>query len=253
MESLNDRLKKKRKEIGLSQTAVAELAGITQSAYAQIENGNTKSITIEAGKGIAEALGISFNVLFDIETVQIGSEAIQKIANQLQAKNQLLEQRIFELEKRIEEKDLVIEMLKKENHKFKINESINFIDVWFENFINDEIKARQAKTEEEKNAINKYPVTAINQLKLEIEKSLKEGLLTIEKIISLLFLNDDFCNLIESESNSKDMFIDKCTVIINKFCNVNNDQVQNVIEGFVITKWDTEKVKNRRIRRIQSE
>lgn len=78
MESLNERLKKKRNELGLSQTFVAELAGITQSAYAQIENGNTKSITIEAGKGIAKALNVPFSELFEIEHSELTGHVLSE-------------------------------------------------------------------------------------------------------------------------------------------------------------------------------
>lgn len=67
MESINEKIKRIRLETGVSQADVARSAGIKQSSYASIEKGDTKSISIEVGKGIARALKISFNELFDIE------------------------------------------------------------------------------------------------------------------------------------------------------------------------------------------
>ena len=80
MESLNERIKRLRKEKGISQSEVAKASGITQSSYASIEKGDTKSITIEVGKGIATALGISFNTIFEIE---IDNQEKESFINQI--------------------------------------------------------------------------------------------------------------------------------------------------------------------------
>lgn len=69
-ESIGDKLKRIRKEKSLSQSNVAAYCGISQAAYAKIENGTTQNITIAIGKGIANVFLISFNELFEIETVQ---------------------------------------------------------------------------------------------------------------------------------------------------------------------------------------
>jgi transcriptional regulator with XRE-family HTH domain len=67
MESVNEKIKRLRIKSGVNQADVARSAGIKQSSYASIEKGDTKSITINVGKGIAKALGVSFNELFDVE------------------------------------------------------------------------------------------------------------------------------------------------------------------------------------------
>lgn len=67
MESINEKIKRLRLESGINQADVARSAGIKQSSYASIEKGDTKSISIEVGKGIAKALRISFLELFEIE------------------------------------------------------------------------------------------------------------------------------------------------------------------------------------------
>jgi len=70
MESIGDKLKRIRKEKSLSQSNIAAYCGISQAAYAKIENGTTQNITIGIGKGIANALLISFNELFEVDSVQ---------------------------------------------------------------------------------------------------------------------------------------------------------------------------------------
>lgn len=68
MKKINEKIKELRVEAGIKQADVARSAGIKQSSYASIEKGDTKSISIEVGKGIAKALGVSFNELFEIES-----------------------------------------------------------------------------------------------------------------------------------------------------------------------------------------
>jgi len=74
MESINEKIKLLRKQRGISQVEVAKAAGINQASYSNIEKGDTKSITIEVGKGISRALGIPFAELFDIEAPKDNSE-----------------------------------------------------------------------------------------------------------------------------------------------------------------------------------
>lgn len=62
-----EKLKNLRISKNLSQSQIAKLIDISQAAYAKIESGETVDITIDIGKGIAKALGISFNELFEIE------------------------------------------------------------------------------------------------------------------------------------------------------------------------------------------
>lgn len=78
---LNKKIRSLRKASGLSQAYVASVCELTQSSYASIENGKTKSITIEVGKGIAKALGVPFTELFEIygETDLPGFEKLKFI------------------------------------------------------------------------------------------------------------------------------------------------------------------------------
>ena len=67
MESFNEKIKRLRKSKGLKQDDICQMIGITQPSFASIENGKTKSVSIDLGKKIANALNVSFNELFDIE------------------------------------------------------------------------------------------------------------------------------------------------------------------------------------------
>lgn len=69
MEGIGDKLRKLRTSRGLSQEDIASSIGITRGAYTMIENNKTKSISIDVGKGIVKALGVSFLELFEIEAV----------------------------------------------------------------------------------------------------------------------------------------------------------------------------------------
>jgi len=67
VETIGEKIKRLRTEKRLTQKQVSELCGLTPSAYLFIENGTTKSISIDVGIGIARALEIPFVELFDIE------------------------------------------------------------------------------------------------------------------------------------------------------------------------------------------
>lgn len=67
METIGEKIKRLRTEKRLTQKQVSESCGLTPSAYLFIENGTTKSISIDVGKGIARALEVPFVDLFDID------------------------------------------------------------------------------------------------------------------------------------------------------------------------------------------
>jgi transcriptional regulator with XRE-family HTH domain len=98
-----EKIKQFRKQKNLSQAQIAESIGISQAAFAKIESGETKSITIEVGKGIAIALGIPFYEIFDIEPSKENSEQIEKLKIENES-----------LKKQLEEKVQILELLKNE-------------------------------------------------------------------------------------------------------------------------------------------
>jgi len=98
MEPINLKIKNIRNSKGISQTVVAETCGIKQSSYANIENGKTQSITIEIGKGIAKALGVSFNELFDIEQPSDHTELFKMKIKELSQINRDFETKIDDLQ-----------------------------------------------------------------------------------------------------------------------------------------------------------
>ncbi len=101
-EIIQEKLRRIRKEKGLSQKQVADSAGLSIAAYSNIESGLSKSITIDVGKGISEALGIPFTKLFEIEDDQTNIFKIQI---------EDLEQTVKNYEHQLEEKGLFIDSL----------------------------------------------------------------------------------------------------------------------------------------------
>lgn len=104
MNAINEKIKELRVKSGIKQADVARSAGIKQSSYASIEKGDTKSISIEVGKGIAKALEVSFNELFDIKfPVEIDK----------------LQEKISVLEKIISEQKELLSILQDQNNLLK--------------------------------------------------------------------------------------------------------------------------------------
>lgn len=94
METIGERIRRIRKGKGLRQIQVAEIAGITQSALASIENNKTSNIFLEVAKGIAKALEVSFSELFEVESeIQKNQELkteIERLQNQVKSLNEWL-------------------------------------------------------------------------------------------------------------------------------------------------------------------
>ncbi len=87
VETLNEKIKRLRKEKGLSQLELSSEIGISQTAYASIESGKTKSVTIEIGKGLSKILNVDFGVLFDVD---INNNA--SLISELKKENERLKQ-----------------------------------------------------------------------------------------------------------------------------------------------------------------
>ena len=95
METFNEKIKRLRKSKGLNQTEVCSLIGITQPSFASIESGRTKSINIELGKSIANALDVSFNELFNIELpinkdIAIANEEITELKDKIKTQGKMI-------------------------------------------------------------------------------------------------------------------------------------------------------------------
>jgi len=95
-----EKIKDRRKELKLTQKQIAEkiseISPISQAAYAKIESGATVGISIEYAKGIAKALDVSFNELFEIE-----NSAHENNSVEFEKKIEEHKNRILELEKTI--------------------------------------------------------------------------------------------------------------------------------------------------------
>ncbi|MBN2635244.1 MAG: helix-turn-helix transcriptional regulator [Prolixibacteraceae bacterium] len=111
MNRYSEKIKRLRIEKGIRPADVARSAGIKQSSYASIEKGDTKSISIEVGIGIAKALRVDFNDLFEIE----GGHNSNEVANLIKENEELKDQISKLLEEQLKDKKQLIDALKTHN------------------------------------------------------------------------------------------------------------------------------------------
>lgn len=162
MESINEKIKQLRIKTGVSQAEVSRSAGIKQSSYASIEKGDTKSISIEVGKGIAKALGISFNELFEIEAEQ-NNLLIEELKSEIEKRN-----RIQEItDKELALKDKLIDSYEK---TLGINEDLSIL--WVKSYLHVVIAQFSVELQENKTT----------------KEEIKERMETIFGVIASFFL-----------------------------------------------------------------
>lgn len=133
-----EKIKTLRNQKGLSQAKMAELLGISQTGYAKIESAVTENIALSVAVGIAKALNVGFNELFDID----GDS--QKIDS--------LNLQIVELKKKQvdQEKFIFLQEIFHQNFKLKILEVSDYISKFF---ISDLNKGLASFDDDQRNAI----------------------------------------------------------------------------------------------------
>jgi len=119
MEDLNEKIRRLRKEAGISQTEMAKAAGINQASFSNIEKGETKSISIEVGKGIARALNISFVELFDIPLSLKDTEVEDTEIAELRKQILELRGKVEDLNSQIDKNEKIISLQDQVNQNFK--------------------------------------------------------------------------------------------------------------------------------------
>lgn len=117
-ENILKRIRKIRKEKGVSYENLAYELNISSSAYRKIELNETK-LTVERLYQIAKALNTKINILLDLQpnkiyNQQIGENALgyQDIKNLYSENKETTEKLIIQYEKRITEKDEFIFLIK---------------------------------------------------------------------------------------------------------------------------------------------
>jgi transcriptional regulator with XRE-family HTH domain len=234
MSNIHEKIRELRKQKGINQKQVADSAGLSVAAYSNIESGETKSITIEAGKGIAKALGVSFAELFEIETPATGT-------SEASAELEQLREKVKELEKRIDEKDLVIHLLKKDNQQLTELQAWDNISEELHKLLDYEIGLKYGdSTENERVILQKKIEESINYLKKAVDNALVSRYIDIPVLLGI-FIQSGI--LMEDEVNSKEEYIKECTLFFNRFFSVKQEDVAEFVEKNEITKWDTDKLK----------
>lgn len=151
METINEKIRRIRIESKVNQADVARAAGIKQSSYGSIEKGDTKSISIEVGKGIAKALNISFNDLFDIEPPKWGHDNTEKLKAEIEEANK----EINRIQETLKDKILLIDFLLKDKEIYK-NTVISNIESNYDFRIRElKNELRIAETASEKETLGK--------------------------------------------------------------------------------------------------
>lgn len=120
MEILHAKIKRLRLEKRIGQTELAEIIGISRSAYIQIENGITKNISIDLGQSIAKSLEISFVDLFDIETDLPELKKLSQENLSLKLDIEMLEKDILKLNKIVALQNDKEERVKQDNEELKL-------------------------------------------------------------------------------------------------------------------------------------
>lgn len=170
---ISEKIRQLRKQKGISQSKMAEVIGISQAAYAKIETGDTKSISIEIGKGISKALNIPFNDLFDIEVPENRSVETEKELNDLKSETEKLQKLLVQLVIIIHTKDIMIELMSFDRIKSIRNN-------------------RQLQIEKLS--------SLIEIKKIEIKEDLDEGIYTIDQfksVFNIMNRSGNYFNLLE--------------------------------------------------------
>jgi transcriptional regulator with XRE-family HTH domain len=120
METLHEKIKRLRLAKRIGQSEIADIIGISRSAYIQIENGTTKTISIELGQIIAHTLEIAFVDLFDIETDLPELNRLRKENIKLKKDIEGHEKDIFKLNKIVALLTDKEERMKQDNEELKL-------------------------------------------------------------------------------------------------------------------------------------
>lgn len=221
MKPVGEKIKQIRKSKGISQTVVADICGIKQSSYANIESGKTQTISIEVGKGIAKALKVSFYELFEIPDSNASNEEGSKF-QKLQKENE-------DLKTRISEKNSLIDVLKRENFelwKEKLRKKIkDHLFFWLE----DEKKIRQSNSTSDNSDYEGLQEIWVNDIKSYISFALENKFLTIDEIFEDLTYNVELIELLEEDSNSINEFIANFTKFLNQLIPISEKEVQTLL------------------------
>ncbi len=175
METIGEKIKSIRRSKGISQTNVADACNIKQSSYANIENGKTQNITIEIGKGIAGALDVSFNELFEIEDTNVTRQKDQ-------AEIDSIKEILKEKNKQLEQKDLLIELLYKERDIYKESAIRSISGIYDEKIRKLEHELNNSQTEKDKEFLLEKIKRIKNQREFMFENFIYLGLFNQQDI-----------------------------------------------------------------------
>lgn len=229
----SEKIKNYRKTKGISQIEMAKFIGISQAAYGKIESGFTKTVTIEVGKGIALALGVSFVELFDISP-DVHFEGYDSALKAHQNVIDDYEKTIKSLLLQNEQKDQLIDFFKKEIKWLKYELAVYKISHHFFHLMDDEKFVRSIQEQE------RIPLVEDRKkdLKELIDSYVETGYPGKKEILEILFNNMDFIDVMELISTNKDEFIKNSTLYLNNFLTISVEEMEKYVNVNINTKWD---------------
>ncbi|SHI95950.1 Transcriptional regulator, contains XRE-family HTH domain [Tangfeifania diversioriginum] len=219
MEKLNEKLKRLRKQKGISQKQISDNAGISIAAYSNIESGTSKSISIEVGKGIARALDIPFVELFEIENSKL-------VTPELESQLKKYEKRINELEDTVEKNNKLIKYLEKENRDLYWKKSGLEIRDELKTIAQLKIKIENAENKIEKGAFTNALEINIDILKSNIDEIYSSGYFSKFDILQIILeYDEESYDLYEKGDN----FVENWTKYLNQFFEISLEKVNKFL------------------------
>ncbi len=222
-----EKIKSLRIQNGISQVDMANAAFMSRSAYIAFEKNGSENLPLKSAFGLAKALGLSFNELFEVGSLNVSE-------TEDNSKIEILEEQIQNILKRADEREALISHLQRDNSWLRYENALYRIFSNFIEIIKDELLILGVKEPERL----PHPDIRLEGLKEIIESFAKAGYPDKKNILRILFENIDFIEFIELKSFDKKEFIKNSTLYINKFMEIDESDVEKFVQLNVQTKWD---------------
>ncbi|NQU88185.1 MAG: helix-turn-helix domain-containing protein [Mariniphaga sp.] len=227
MDPLHEKIRRLRIEKHITQVEIASAAKLSRSAYIMFEKGESETLSIKAGKGIAKTLDISFVELFEIE-----NSGLESLNFQIEIKK--LEKKIEDYEKRIADQDYLIEVLKNELNELKASLTWEGIEWLLDELVNLELKNKNTNDKSLDSEILQYETELIKQLEVSLEKQI----LSEEELFNLFSHSYPLRDFLLEENISKPEFAKKLADYINRFVKIEKQKIEKLYNNGLYNPWD---------------
>ncbi|MFA5478942.1 MAG: helix-turn-helix transcriptional regulator [Candidatus Muiribacteriota bacterium] len=177
---IHEKIRELRQKRRLRQVEIAELIGIKQSTYSLIEDGKTKNISLNVAIGIAKALDVSFNELFDIEYKPEDTQIIEKYLKEN-----------TELKETVQKNNQLIELLQHKNQELQKAKAGLELREEFRLYYETDQKIKKSKSESDKEKLTNYQ-RDINKpfVRKKLDEIIRSGIFSRYELFELFFEYD---------------------------------------------------------------